>query len=77
MTLQIIQEGRNKNNPTKFPRQGVVQFVIKIATPESQFKTFFVYQADSSEDSARKLVTNLGLRDDLIIPFANYIEERR
>jgi hypothetical protein len=45
--------------------------------PENQFKTFSVYQADSSEDSARKLVTNLGLKDELIIPFANYIEERR
>jgi hypothetical protein len=55
----------------------VVQFIIKIAMPENQFKTFSVYQADSSEDSARKLVTNLGLKDELIIPFANYIEERR
>jgi len=73
--------GGNKNfkkkTPKKVPRQGLIQFTIQVKKSEKEHKLFSVYQADSSEDSARKLVQNLWLDEDLVPYFAAYIEERR
>lgn len=73
--------GGNKNfkkkTPKKVPRQGLIQFTIQVKKSEKEHKLFSVYQADSSEDSARKLVQNLWLDEYLVPYFAAYIEERR
>lgn len=58
-------------------RAGLIEFTIKVLKADNEEKTFNVYQQDSSDDAARKLVTNLKLESDLVVYFSAYIEELR
>jgi hypothetical protein len=44
---------------------------------ETEFRTFSVFEADSSEDAAQKLVINLRMDPDMVPTIADYIEELR
>jgi len=72
----MSNNNRKKKTPKKTTRIGNIQFNIEILINNSK-RTFSVYQADSSEEAARKLVLNLKLSDDLIQYFTAYIEEKR
>lgn len=43
----------------------------------NELKVFVVYQSDSAEDAAKKLVQNLRLDEGLVKYFAAYIQEQR
>ena len=58
-------------------RQGIIQFTIKVQVNPSEQKVFWVYEADSSLDAARKLVQNLWLPDDPTMFWVLYIDEKR
>lgn len=66
------------NKGSKQPKNSkMIQFTIQILRERDEVRIFSVYQADSSEEAARKMVSNLRIDESQIPYWTAFIEERR